>query len=205
MHIERTYNCKPITRIAATDSSDSPIIARHLQFAKAVQFAVLVLGSCFLVGCGDRTPVIEVGNGGGDPLKENMINANRIVAQSETTQIDAYVERHGWQATTLTCGARLEITAAGNGKTIGPDDRVAVTYRLEALDGTPFYTRQVDTLTVGRRQQTLALDEALQRLDYHAKARLVVPSSAAYGVAGDGDRVGSRTVIVYKIEEIERL
>ena len=170
------------------------------------RFHFLVLSSYLLLlfaACGDRTPVIEVDKGG-DPLKENMINANRIVAQSEITQINAYMERHAWKATPLVCGAYLEITAPGDGEAIAPDDRVVVTYRLESLDGAPFYTHQVDTITVGRRQQTLALDEALQQINYHAKARIIAPSGAAYGVTGDGDRVGSRTVIIYRIEDINK-
>ena len=169
-----------------------------------VEKLLLVFCFLFFAACGDRTPIIEVDNRNGDPLKENMINANKIVAQSETTQINAYLDRHGWNATPLPCGAHYEITAAGNGVAIAPDDRVVVTYRLEALDGTPFYTHQVDTLTVGRREQTLALDGVLQRMEYHAKARIVAPSGAAYGATGDGDRVGSRTVIVYLIEDINK-
>ncbi|MBP5540950.1 MAG: FKBP-type peptidyl-prolyl cis-trans isomerase [Bacteroidales bacterium] len=157
-----------------------------------------------LAACGDRTPVIETGGQGGDPLKENMINANKIAAQAEATQINAYMQRHAWKATPLVCGAYLEVTAAGDGTLIASDDRVVVTYRLEALDGTPFYTRQVDTLTVGRREQTPALDEALLQMGRHAKGRLIVPSGAAYGVTGDGDRVGSRTVIIYHIEDINK-
>ena len=168
--------------------------------------SLLVFSFYFLIlfaSCGDRTPIIEVDRKD-DPLKENMINANRIVAQSETTQIKAYLERHGWKASPLPCGAYIEITTPGNGTAIAPDDRVVVNYRLETLDGTPIYTRQTDTLTVGRREQTHALDEALQRMEYHSKARIVAPSGAAYGVTGDGDRVGSRTVIVYKIEDINK-
>lgn len=165
---------------------------------------IFIIFSLMLGGCGDRTPIIETGNSNGNPLKENMINANKIVAQSETTQIESYLARHGWQGTPLPCGAWYEKTAHGNGEAIAPDDRVVVTYRLEALDGTPFYTRQIDTLTVGRREQTMALDEVLQHMEYHGKARIIAPSGAAYGVTGDGDRVGSRTVIVYHIEDIEK-
>lgn len=168
-------------------------------------FNSLLLLLVFFAACGDRTPIIEVDSQKGDPLKENMINANKIVAQSESTQINAYIERHGWNATPLPCGAFYEKTADGNGMPILADDQVAVTYRLEALDGTPFYTRQVDTLQVGRRQQTLALDEVLQKLDYNAQARIIAPSSSAYGVVGDGDRVGNRNVIIYKIITITKI
>ena len=165
-----------------------------------------IIGFFFLTAsCGDRIPIIEVADGSGDPLKENMINANRLVAQSESTQINAYLERHKWQASPLPCGAQYQLTAQGNGSPVEADDLVEVIYRLEALDGTPFYTRQCDTLTVGRREQTLALDEALQRMDYHAQARIVAPSGCAYGVVGDGDRVGSRAVIVYKIISVKKI
>lgn len=165
----------------------------------------LVMTVGLLVSCVDRTPIIEIDNTPSNPLKENMINANRVVAQSESTQIEAYLQRHSWKVSTLPCGASYMVDKPGNGTPILADEQVAVTYRLEALDGTPFYTRQRDTLTVGRREQTLALDELLQHVDYHAQVRMVAPSACGYGVAGDGDAVGSRTVIVYKINEIERI
>jgi len=199
--------------VSKADSSPNPVsgptfegeqrVSRVSRSAHLLVFSFYLL--VFFAGCGDRTPIIEVEGKNGDPLKENMINANRIVAQSETTQIKAYLERHGWEASPLPCGAWYEVTSRGEGKAIAPDDRVVVTYRLEALDGTPFYTHQVDTLTVGRREQTLALDEVLQRMEYHGKARIIAPSGAAYGVTGDGDRVGSRTVIVYHIEDLDKL
>ena len=159
------------------------------------------LGALSTAACGDRTPIIEVQQE--MPLKENMINANRVVAQSEGTQIAEYLGRHGWQASALPCGARYEVLQTGDGPAIQPDARVVVSYRLEALDSKAYYTHQRDTLQVGRRQQTLCLDEVLQRVPLHSKVRMVAPSSCAYGVTGDGDRVPSRAVIVYHITDIE--
>jgi len=82
---------------------------------------------------------------------------------------------------------------------------VRVAYRLEGLDGTPFYTHQVDTLTVGRREVTAALDDLLQQMRYGSKAFLIAPSNSAYGVVGDGDRVPSRTVIIYNVTDVAKL
>ena len=164
-------------------------------------FYLLVL----FASCGDRTPIIEVQQEDKDPLKENLINANRLVAQSETTQIDAYVQRHDWKVTSLPCGARYMVTETGKGGFIATNDTVAVLYRLEALDGTVFYSQQRDTLVQGHRQVTLALDELLEQVPYGSKVRMIVPSGSAYGVTGDGDRVGGRTVIVYDIIEVKKL
>ena len=58
---------------------------------------------------------------------------------------------------------------------------------------------------MGRRDVTVALDEALVRLRYDSRARIIAPSNSPYGVPGDGDRVGSRTVIIYEIESIIKL
>ena len=155
--------------------------------------------------CGDRTPVIEVEEDNSSLLKENMINANRVVIQSETTQIESYIQRRGLEMTQLPSGALFCETQHGNGRAINPEDTVIVTYRLEALDGTPFYKRQKDTLVVGHREVTVALDDYLQQTTCGSKACLIAPSNSAYGVVGDGDRVPSRAVIIYHIESINNL
>ena len=163
----------------------------------------LLAAMAFFTACKDRTPVIEFTPDNSTVVKENMINANRVVIQSESTQIDAYIERHGWQMKSLPCGALYRVTSDGKGYLIQRDDTVAVSYRLESLDGTPIYTCQTDTLVVGRQQVTVALDDLLQRLNYGSQAQMIAPSNSAYGVVGDGDRVTSRTVIVYIINNIK--
>ena len=104
----------------------------------------------WLASCGDRTPVIEFESDKTAAVKENMINANRVVIQSEATQIEAYMQRRGWEMKTLPCGAQYLLQSRGD------------------------------------------------------RATVIVPSEQAYGVVGDGDRVGSRTVIVYDIQEIAK-
>ncbi len=166
---------------------------------------LLLFFALLLVSCGDRTPVVEFQPDNSERMKENMINANRVVIQSESTQIDAYVQRRNWSVEQLPSGAFFYPYAQGSGDPILTNDRVQVTYRLEGLDGTPFYTRQVDTLVVGHRDITVALDDLLPQLRYGSKAYLIAPSNSAYGVVGDGDRVPSRTVIVYNVLDIKKL
>lgn len=158
-----------------------------------------------LVSCGDRTPVIELEPENSELVKENMINANRVVIQSEATQIESYLQRRGWSVQQLPSGACFYLYTPGDGPAILPNDRVQVSYRLEGLDGSPFYTNQVDTLVVGHHDVTVALDDLLQQLHYGSQAYLIAPSNSAYGVVGDGDRVPSRTVIIYNVTNIKKL
>lgn len=155
--------------------------------------------------CGDRTPIVDIQPDNSELVKENMINANKVVIQSENTQIESYVNRRGWQMQSLPCGALFMPYTKGNGDRIQLEDRVEVTYRLELLDGSTIYSHQIDTLIVGKMQVTSALDDMLSQLCYGSQAWLIAPSGAAYGVVGDGDRVPSRTVIIYNVTNIKKI
>lgn len=152
-----------------------------------------------LVGC-RHTPVVEVESKDGSDLKENLINANKYIASSEQTQIDGYVSRRGWNCETLPCGARLCVQKRGSGSPIGNDNQVRVNYTLTTLNGKVLYTDRTDSLIVGRHNATVALDEALLRMRRGSEAWIISPSEAGYGVAGDGDRVPSRTVLIYNLK-----
>lgn len=153
---------------------------------------------CMLSACGDNIPVIQVD----DPqakIKENMINANKVINQSEDTQLDEYISRHGWTMTKLDNGARIQILEPGSGAKIDYEDSVTVSYRLEALNGTVFYEDNTETFVLGRHQTTVGLDRALMGLNRGAHVRIALPSSLGYGVVGDGDRVPARAVLIYDL------
>lgn len=175
---------------------------------KALKSLLVIVGMASMLmfaSCRDNTPIIDLSENSGTGFKDNMINANRVVIQSENTQIENYIQRHGWTMEKLPCGAFYMVTDQGSSTAIANDDRVEVHYRLEALDGTAFYTHQVDTVVVGRSQGAVALDQMLTKLCYGSKATLVAPSNSAYGVVGDGDRVAARTVVIYKIDSINKI
>ena len=169
---------------------------------RVLHIACLLTFVALFAACGDNIPVIELPEDNSAAVKEHMINANRVVIRSEETQIECYLQRRNWSTTPLPCGARYMTYTPGTGAAVNPDDTVAVQYRLEALDGSAFYTDQTDTLVVGRHQVTVALDDLLQQMRYGGQAWLIAPSNSAYGVVGDGDRVPSRTVIVYNVTKV---
>jgi len=48
-------------------------------------------------------------------------------------------------------------------------------------------------------QPNRGLDAALMTLRQGSQARVILPSEQAFGVAGDGDRIKSRLVLIYDV------
>ncbi len=160
----------------------------------ALALAALLGAAC------DRTPVIDTRQEAAPSYQEHIINANKVIASAEETQIDSYTARRGWQMTRLGNGVRYMILAPGHGNPLDYEDQAVVTYRLELLTGTLVYDGQRDTVTLGRHEPNEGLDHALRQLRRGCHARVIVPSAMAYGVMGDGDRVPSRAVLVYDLQ-----
>ena len=166
---------------------------------------IILLSALLAAGCRE-VPTYDIAAPKGDTLKENMISANRIIAKSEAQQIDAYLERRGWDKVRIANGVWVAEYANSEvplGAAIGYEDTVALRYRVETLGGEEIYAWSADTVVCGRLKPTRGLDAALRTLHAGATARVIVPSEMAYGVVGDGDRIRSRTVLVYTVEIVD--
>lgn len=172
-------------------------VKQHLGLLMVTIIACLTLASC-----GD-VPVVDLQPSKGDTLKENMISANRHIAHSEETQIDSYISRRGWEMQRLTGGARVMETRHGKGPQIGYEDVVTINYSVEAINGAVVYDNIQDTVVAGRLQPTRGLDAALLTLSKGSRATVILPSEQAYGVAGDGNRVKSRMILVCNVEVLD--
>lgn len=161
-------------------------------------FSIVAISVLLLAAC-NNVPVVETDAPAGKDLTENLINANRYMAQGEETSIDSYAARRGWQMTVLPCGARVMVTDEGKGNPVAYDETVIISYRVETLGGEVIYGNVADTVVAGRLEPTRGLDAALLTMKHGGRARVIVPSELAYGVVGDGDRIGTRTVLVYDV------
>lgn len=159
---------------------------------------MLLATGCREVPTYDVTPTAK------ESMQEKMIGANRLIAKSEENQIDAYVQRRGWQMERIGDGVRVMVTGGRGGRQIEIDDTVTLCYSVLTLGGDTIYSHREEVVTVGRMKPTRGLDAALRTLHEDATATVIVPSEQAHGVLGDGDRIGSRTVLVYVVEVRER-
>lgn len=161
---------------------------------------IFVAISVFMLTACNNVPVVETAEPAGRDMTENLINANRYMTQGEETSIDAYASRRGWKMTVLPCGARIMVTEEGKGAPVAYDETVIISYRVEDLGGKTIYNNQLDTVVAGRLQPTRGLDAALLTMRHGGKARVIVPSELAYGMVGDGDRIGQRMALVYDVK-----
>ena len=169
-----------------------------------MRFWLIFICLClFTLGACRDVPIVGNDGSGADELKEQLINANRYMNQTETTQIEAYISRRGWHMTALAGGIWMETVREGGGAPLRADDTVHITYSVEDLFGTVIYAMKEEDVVVGHLKPVRGVDAALRTMCRGAEARVIVPSSQAYGVVGDGDRIGGRMTLVYKINNIQ--
>lgn len=168
---------------------------------RSVSLSALLLGCAVMFSCGGEPPIINDDEPSvSSQIKNRSVNANRILIEHEETSINGYVERHQWPVKLLPCGARLHEYEVGKGSLVQNDDKVTIRYNVRTLSGKLLYRDTTDTFMAGRLQPNEGVDAAILSLRYGSKAHVVLPSSAAYGVVGDGDAIPPRTPVVYTLE-----
>ncbi|MBR1792416.1 MAG: FKBP-type peptidyl-prolyl cis-trans isomerase [Bacteroidales bacterium] len=161
---------------------------------------LLLAGVISIWGCGDP-PIIETETDNvKSRFKESGINANRYLIEHEETNINAFVERRGWQVRLLPCGARIHEYVVGQGRRILNDDSVTIRCTVSTLSGIQIYCDTVQSFITGRLQPNEGLDAAILELHYGSRAHVLLPSHVAYGVIGDGNGIPPRTPLVYSLE-----
>ena len=164
----------------------------------------LIIGLLLLtVSACNRTPIIEVEESKEAQLDEHILNANKYIANSEETEINAYVNRRGWEMRTLSNGTRIWEYETGTGKMPTGDDEVKIRYDVAALNGNMVYEDRMATVALGHNETIAGLETAVRQLKKGSKAKVIIPSAMAYGVVGDGEKIGSRMVMVIDLEVIE--
>lgn len=99
---------------------------------------------------------------------------------------------------------RYNIYYRGKGtELIRESDLVEIEYEVSLLDGTVVYSSKDQgklELQVGKSSLANGLQEGLRYLHMGDKAILIVPSHLAYGLTGDGDKIGKYQVLVMNVE-----
>lgn len=163
--------------------------------------AIILIACTLLASCHGDPPIVGRPSVPNRDIKENLINANKTIAQSEETAINEYISRRGWKnMKRLDEGARVWEYQKGEGAKIGYEDSVTLTYTIEAINGKLIYNDIEDKYVAGRRQQMIGLDQAVMQLHHGSRAKVILPSSLAYGIGGDGDKIPQSAILVIDVE-----
>ena len=73
-------------------------------------------------------------------------------------------------------------------------------YTVRNIEDKVVYANVTDTVVIGRLQPNRGVDFALRTLNEGSSATVILPSEEAYGVPGDGDRIGKRWILIYDLK-----
>lgn len=170
----------------------------------------IVLFLCFLAACGDQKATGSVVTSS-EEVKEDKdapyVEGNKNIMRRENEEMQMFIRRYGWKMQRTPTGLYVEVLESGDGELFKENDRVAMAYKTFLLSGEQIYSSDssgVKVFMVNRSEEIDALHEAAQMLRPGAKARLVIPSYLAYGVAGDGDRIQGLQPIVMEVRVLEK-
>lgn len=170
----------------------------------------IVLAFCCLAACGDQKATGSVVSSSQEEKEDKdapYVEGNKNIMRRENEEMQMFIQRYGWQMQRTPTGLYVEVLESGDGELFKENDRVAMAYKTFLLSGEQIYcsdSNGVKVFMVNRSEEIDALHEAVQMLRPGAKARLVIPSYLAYGVAGDGDRIQGLQPIVMEVRVLEK-
>jgi FKBP-type peptidyl-prolyl cis-trans isomerase len=136
-------------------------------------------------------------------VKQTLMDANKILDQKESDEIDAYAKQHNWAVQQTGTGLRYWIYKKGNGELAKTGQWAKVHYKISLLDGTVCYSsegKEPVEFLIGQDHVESGLHEGITYLCTGDRAKIILPSYLAHGLLGDQDRIPPRSVVIYDIE-----
>lgn len=185
------------------DEKDRKIRAAHIMgvlrgLLSSVAIAIL---ACAAVCC--STP--EEG-GRRRPTREEFIRYNRHLIRCDSVCIARYSDSLGLSTAPTPTNLWLTVTSEGGGAKIKDGDRVRLTFSVLSLLGDTIYSQEsvgVKTVTVGKADINIGLDEALCLLRRGAEATVILIPEKAFGLRGDDDAVRGRMILRYDLKILD--
>ena len=139
--------------------------------------------------------------------EDQLVEFNKAMIAEENDHIDAFVLRYQWNTLTTETGVHYWVYENGNGVKIKTGDILQCAYTLKLITGDEIYNSDSDgplIFKIGKSDQPSGLEEVLLLLRQGDRAKVVVPSYLAHGLAGDNDKIPSAATLVYDIH-IEKI
>ena len=139
-------------------------------------------------------------------LKEPLIEANKELVKSEEEQINDYIARYKWKMATTESGLRYLIYKKSKGEKAKTGHIATINYTVELLNGELCYSSEINgpkKFVIGSGEVESGLNEAILLLKVGDRAKFIIPSHLAFGLAGDNDKIPFRATLIYDIELLE--
>ena len=169
---------------------------------------MLVLPLCILLfSCGKKeSGIVHVQQSDKPQQEDPYVKWNQASVGREDEDIDFFVRRYGWEMQKTGTGLRYQCVKEGQGNHPQPEQVVTLKYTTVLLTGDTVYTSDRDGMKqfkVDKSDEIAGLNEAVKLMRKGGRARLVIPSFLAYGVAGDGERIRGKLSLAMYVELID--
>ena len=169
-------------------------------------FKALIFTICcfWVLACGTdpNTPPPQSQN----ELREPLIHANKARLKMENLKINKYTARHNLEMEVTGTGLRYLVYEKGDGPQPAKGQTAIINYVVSLMDGTVCYRSETDGtrgFEIGKAEIEKGLDEGILLLGVGDKAKFILPSHLAHGLAGDGNKIPSHAVLIYDVTLID--
>jgi len=103
-------------------------------------------------------------------------------------------------------GLRYQVYEEGVGDSVRVGSKVKLAYKISLLNGKICYTSEKSgpkVFVVGKSDVETGLHEAIQYTKVGDKARFILPSHLAFGLAGDSEQIPSKATLIYEVEVLQ--
>lgn len=138
--------------------------------------------------------------------RDDLLEWNREVAQTDKLIIEKFIERRKWDMQVSETGLYYDVYYKGNGEQAIEGKYAEFNYSTSLLDGTVLYTSEeygTRTILIGHNEDENGLDEGLRMMHVGDKARFILHPFIAFGIPGDGYKVPIQAILLYDIELID--
>ena len=163
-----------------------------------------LLAVCLFVACdgGGSVPPAKVGSQEPQGQDGALVEENKLLAQREAHDIDAWIARQGLSMEGTGTGVRVKLVEDSAGMNAVPLQTASITFNVTLIDGTLCYASapgEPEDFVIEKDNVESGLHEAIQRLGVGDSAIIVIPSHRAYGLAGDSKKIPMRSTVIYHL------
>lgn len=167
-------------------------------------FATFFICLSCLVSCNKQSPQYPANKVSRvDTVAEKLLVLNHAYIEDESKEILEYIQKNRLPMQKTDIGVWYCIEKEGKGRKAEKNQKVALAYSLELLDGSVCYSSDkqgVKKFIVGKCQVERGLEEVIKLFNTGTEAVIIIPSYLAHGVAGDRQCITPRTSILYRIK-----
>jgi|SRR5690606_19183657 len=166
----------------------------------------LALISVTLLGCKKNPPQYPTVYSN-DGFMEYSKKFNKQLKDSEDKDIQLYIQKHSEDFLPTNAGFFMTRTEVENVRNVKDFDTIRFNYQVSDMEDQIIYSYEdigEQLIVMGQSSMIPGIEYGLKRMSEGEYAKLLVPSSLAYGVDGDREDIGVDVplVIEIKLEDI---